>query len=489
MRKINKCFSWLLAVCSLFFCIQLAMVDYNAYGRIQFSDMNAENCNLLTDGQSGFYLIEVKESDIKAKYITEEGSAYSAAFSLTAPCLSYCVYDGVLYCVSRESVIASRSQLFVTTYRVYDGNMGINAINGVSVQNREDFATDGQRLYFVNAAQKREVCVYSLQGKRLYTLSCDFPVLQLSIDENGLLAFTSSGLFFADAGAQTFSYCRGALPRGRILPLSHGYLTDTSGNVYAYTENTLKLVFGVSFSGSGINGAYLEDTFYFANGKTIDGYNGDGEHVRTATFGTAFTFLTISSGKIGAFSEQDSMFYLLTAQDIPKIPLPKPTQPQSSSQGGQSSQNSQTDRPGDTSSQKPSGQISSKAYQLDRQNKLITGISSGTTVAVLKKNISYDGYTLLVKKQDGSTKTTGTLGTGMTVVFLNPSGSVKEEYKIVIYGDITGEGNCNSRDIRLFMSALLGEETLAFPYNYAADLNRDGTIDAIDLLKEGKLCK
>lgn len=108
---------------------------------------------------------------------------------------------------------------------------------------------------------------------------------------------------------------------------------------------------------------------------------------------------------------------------------------------------------------------------------------------MLKKNISYDGYTLLVKKQDGSTKTTGTLGTGMTVVFLNPSGSVKEEYKIVIYGDITGEGNCNSRDIRLFMSALLGEETLAFPYNYAADLNRDGTIDAIDLLKEGKLCK
>lgn len=117
MRKINKCFSWLLAVCSLFFCIQLAMVDYNAYGRIQFSDMNAENCNLLTDGQSGFYLIEVKESDIKAKYITEEGSAYSAAFSLTAPCLSYCVYDGVLYCVSRESVNASLSQLFVTTYR------------------------------------------------------------------------------------------------------------------------------------------------------------------------------------------------------------------------------------------------------------------------------------------------------------------------------------------------------------------------------------
>ena len=484
MPKLNKYFSWLFAVCSLFFCIQFAAIDYNAYGRIQFSDMDAENCELLTDGQSGFYLLDVNGKDIKAKYITEGGSAYSAAFSLTAPCLSYCVYNGVLYCVSRESVNALDSQLFVATYRFNDGSMDINAINGVSVQNRGDFATDGQRLYFVNAAQKSEVCAYSLQGKQLYTLSCEFPVQQLSVDKNTLLAFTSSGLFFAAAGEQTFSYCRGALPRGRILPLSHGYLADTGGNVYAYTKNTLKLVFSVSFSGSGINGAYLEDTFYFANGRTVDGYNKDGERIRTAVFGTEFAFLTISSGKIGAFSAQDSMFYLLTAQDIPKIPLPKPTQPQSGSQGGQSGSNSQTSRPGETY-----GQISSKTYRLDRQNKLITGISSGTTVAVLKKNISYKGYTLLVKKQDGSIKTTGALGTGMTITFLYPGGSIKEEYKVVIYGDITGEGNCNSRDIRLFMSVLLGEETLAFPYNFAADLNQDGMIDATDLLKEGKLCK
>lgn len=122
----------------------------------------------------------------------------------SAPCLSYCVYDGVLYCVSRESVNASLSQLFVTTYRFYDGNMGINAINGVSVQNREDFATDGQRLYFVNAAQKREVCVYSLQGKRLYTLSCDFPVCSFLLTKTGFWRLPPAGCFLPTQARKPF---------------------------------------------------------------------------------------------------------------------------------------------------------------------------------------------------------------------------------------------------------------------------------------------
>lgn len=106
---------------------------------------------------------------------------------------------------------------------------------------------------------------------------------------------------------------------------------------------------------------------------------------------------------------------------------------------------------------------------------------ANTTVAKLYKGLGITKNELNVYKKDGTAYPQGKLGTGMTAVF----GS--KTYNIVILGELTGEGNINSRDLKLMMKFITGEES---PDNFqalSADMNGDGAIDTKDLLALSKL--
>ena len=67
-------------------------------------------------------------------------------------------------------------------------------------------------------------------------------------------------------------------------------------------------------------------------------------------------------------------------------------------------------------------------------------------------------------------------------VMLKSGNKIDYEYKIVIYGDVTGEGNINSRDITALFNHLLGKESLIGSYLIASDVNHDNIVDNADLL-------
>ena len=123
------------------------------------------------------------------------------------------------------------------------------------------------------------------------------------------------------------------------------------------------------------------------------------------------------------------------------------------------------------------GEISSSVYTI--ANGMITGVPDGTTIAVLKKNMEFHGYTVSFVDNNGKSVTGGILGTGYTVSFCS---SVKNEsYTIVIMGDLTGEGKLNSNDILALSKYLSGESTLDEYKLFAADINHDGNVDIQDL--------
>lgn len=77
--------------------------------------------------------------------------------------------------------------------------------------------------------------------------------------------------------------------------------------------------------------------------------------------------------------------------------------------------------------------------------------------------------------------TSGKIKTGMIAEINGNS------YKLILLGDISGEGNINSSDIRKLFSDKLGKSELSDAYEKAADINTDGVVDNIDLVMLSRL--
>ncbi len=103
-------------------------------------------------------------------------------------------------------------------------------------------------------------------------------------------------------------------------------------------------------------------------------------------------------------------------------------------------------------------------------------INVGTTVAKLRKALGISKESFSAYKTDGTKLESGKLGTGMKVKYNN------DEYTIIIYGELTGEGNINSRDLKLSLDFVTGKETPDKIGLLAGDVNSDGRISIKDSL-------
>ena len=103
---------------------------------------------------------------------------------------------------------------------------------------------------------------------------------------------------------------------------------------------------------------------------------------------------------------------------------------------------------------------------------IVYGIYSGETVAGFKNKTSAEN----VYKADGTLAKSGKLKTGFTAVIDSKT------YVIAVCGDVTGEGNVNSKDVTLLQKHLCDNAELDGAYLKAADFNLDGEADNRDLV-------
>jgi len=113
-------------------------------------------------------------------------------------------------------------------------------------------------------------------------------------------------------------------------------------------------------------------------------------------------------------------------------------------------------------------------------DEIIT-VPHGTTVAALRKHLKISKTEFSVLKANGNTVDSGKLGSGMTVKFSNQC------MTIIVIGDLTCEGNINSRDLKVLMKHLTDEALLDDPFDLSADIYKDEHIDTKDLLALSKL--
>lgn len=101
----------------------------------------------------------------------------------------------------------------------------------------------------------------------------------------------------------------------------------------------------------------------------------------------------------------------------------------------------------------------------------------GSTVSKIKKAFASLEVTRITKA-DGKDIDSGKLGTGSTVYFEN-----NESMTVIINGELTGEGNINSRDVKAILNHLCRKELLSGSFLIAADTDGDGEVTTKDALK------
>lgn len=117
----------------------------------------------------------------------------------------------------------------------------------------------------------------------------------------------------------------------------------------------------------------------------------------------------------------------------------------------------------------------------------ITKIEPGTTVEKFKKALAVKNGTVKVQGSDKKTKAKDSLvATGDTVVIYDQNGEKNISYKIVIYGDVNSDGKVNSIDLLRAQKQIVGLVKLTAVEKAAADSNKDGKLNSVDLLRTQK---
>ncbi|HHW69091.1 MAG TPA: hypothetical protein GX747_01965 [Tenericutes bacterium] len=113
----------------------------------------------------------------------------------------------------------------------------------------------------------------------------------------------------------------------------------------------------------------------------------------------------------------------------------------------------------------------------------MSGINLGTTAETFISNISNltNEATTIIKDVNGSIKTTSKLGTGDKIIIT--TGSETKEFITTIYGDINSDGNIDIVDLLRVQKYILGTSNLSEYFVKAADTNKDGNVDIVDLLR------
>lgn len=360
------------------------------------------------------------------------------------------------------------SQLQVLTYDFNTNSSDVNTISA-EISGENGFAL-GKNGYYIIQHDLKTIQYYSLGGRLQYSIYSDCPVYQLIYDNaEGKLYTAYDGGMYVLNGRELCDIGGISTP---VTLSGKAAVTGNDGRVYSLSSGKLHYMCDIP---SGKSAAVIGNKIYYSSGSVLYGQTSSGKIVQKTDIGDYIETVLLCGSKAAVISSSGELS-LVAPSEMTNIKPESNSRPSSSGSGAQGN-GSKNDSQGNLNGY--SGSITSSVYTIDNSSMTISGIKHGTTIASFKSNIKYGGYKVSFKNHSGNSKTSGNVGTGFTVKF---SGADEKSYTLIVPGDLTGEGNVNSRDVNLYMSCLCGETELAFPFAEAFDINSDSQNDTIDML-------
>lgn len=133
----------------------------------------------------------------------------------------------------------------------------------------------------------------------------------------------------------------------------------------------------------------------------------------------------------------------------------------------------------DTDGYSPSEIINGIGYKLN--GNYVTNIELGTDMSNIINSIQNKYHFSSIDIMNGAN---GKVKTGYKITIANAG--ITGTYSLVLYGDISGDGEIDIRDLLIIQKHLVKARVLADEYIESADINHDGNVDIRDLLLEQK---
>lgn len=257
-------------------------------------------------------------------------------------------------------------------------------------------------------------------------------------------ASTTYNSYASQAGYKNFKYIF-------YIPIYSNMPTSTSLPKKGNPNNYLKSLTVDGSSVSGFDGAKTEYTYTVAKGT--DSVNIDATKVNS--------YASVSGiGNIALDSDSKKISIVVTAQN-----------------GDKKTYNLTINR--SSTGSLSVGAIINKAG-IKSDGTYLSGITLNDTGNSLKSKLQLPDSTASINVTNSSNaqKTTGKLVTGDKVTI--KSGNENKTYQIVIYGDVSGDGQIKATDYVLIKNNIMGTKTLSGAYAKAADVNKDGKVKATD---------
>ena len=125
--------------------------------------------------------------------------------------------------------------------------------------------------------------------------------------------------------------------------------------------------------------------------------------------------------------------------------------------------------------------ITSDVFSINQEAMTASKITQGCTSGSFLSALNEEKYCVMMKGTEKLTDSTP-LGTGMILNLMNESEIIKS-YRVVVTGDVNGDGKINITDMIAVKQDILGKSKLSALRKSAGDVNGDGKINITDFIK------
>lgn len=382
--------------------------------------------------EKGAYIVEYNNEKLKIEQIAPKSSVYK--FTLKNNVIAISSENNCIYILSRSK--NQKNIYFLNTFN--NGNLSEQQVIFDVKLNSESplFSVDNNGNFYVSDKNKKLQYVNDCKGR---IVEGAFAESLFSLDS--IVYYTNNGrVYQLDQGSAVKSYDFSNAHIG--IRISDNYISNENGQVYRNNNGLFKVNITLSYPELSCEAGDYIVSYGKNNLIAYNKYNGN--------FANKYYI---------GFTPKSLLSYNNKILTINK---------------SLNTESYEADKLFDTQSQneKPDNNKLSFGNYKVKGKYIFT--NSGLTISKFKKSIVYDSYEINFSKKSGN------IGTGTEVTF--GKGSKTLRYTFVVKGDLTGEGNINSRDLRSMFKHLLNEENLKGAYKLAADMNNDRKISNADLV-------
>ena len=425
----------------IFFSALLMLIfsTYTVFGVVSYKVEGLKNCKtLMVDSNSyGAFAYGFNGNTIYSSQLLPNIVSYS--LNVDGKINSICQCGKYTYALVEKNL---NSKLYsVAELNSSNGNYRFFNFENMTSLRTNYFAVSDSKVFFLRTDSAYVyVSAFSFDGKRMNNYTFNQNVMSVFVNDNKTYVRLYDGSIYR-LSDNSSTYCLTLGKRISIYNAGAGYLGTDNGNVVSLDGKINSYI-----SNKEINSATVsKNSIKCIQGSTIVKTSTSGNNNKIFDCGRSIALASYGDKTAIVLNNYDCK--IITDSEFSDNPV----------NFDNNMDNSSTD-------------MNSK-FKITTDN-IIFGIENGTSITEFKNNFSENAIVM----NGDNVVTSGNVKTGQRVSCL---GNI---YTLSVLGDVTGEGNVKSNDVKQLASYIVNSKTLSGAYRQSADYNMDSVIDNKDLV-------